>query len=194
MAPAHRIALRGPAALLLSSRQSAITDALGHPSDDVPLVAALADPALLAALLAHAAQLELRDGELAPLDSRLLRGGGLDVNGVDGAPPADALVVPVALDASALARAEPFALAVRISPERDCAVALAGAAPHPLRARQTEAALRGRKLNDDTLTTAAETLRGEAQPFGVGDVTDPARLDALAIALIRACEQARTRL
>ena len=55
MAPAHRIALRGPAAQLLSSRQSAITDALGHPPDDVPLADVLADPALLGALLAHAA-------------------------------------------------------------------------------------------------------------------------------------------
>lgn len=194
MALAHRIDLRCPAAQLLSAPQSAITDALGRPPDDILLADALAHPSLLAALLAHDAQFELRGGGLAPLDDRLLRNGGIDIHGVDGALPADVLVVPVSLDASALAPAAPFAVAVRISPERDCSVAIAGAAPHPLRARQTEAALRGRSLNDDALITAAETLRGEAQPYGIGDVTDPARLDALAIALIRACEQARARL
>jgi len=56
-------------------------------------------------------------------------------------------------------------------------VALCGVGPLPIRARQTEATLRGRRPAAYLVELAAETARHEAQPFGAGTVLD---LEALA--------------
>ena len=192
--PARRVPIFRPALDLLNAPKSALTDALGEPQGSEPLAGFLACPLVSAALIAQGAQLELDGGECVRPETRLLEDGALDLDGLDGAPRAAALLIPLTTDASALIGGDDHAVAVRISEDADCSVVIAGAAPYPIRARQTESALRGRKLGEELIELASETLRGEAQPFGVGDLTDRADLDRLVIAFIQACECARARL
>ena len=51
---------------------------------------------------------------------------------------------------------------------KDARLALNGVGPHPIRARQAEAALIGAKLDEKTIATAAAAAAAESQPF-----TDP---------------------
>ena len=65
---------------------------------------------------------------------------------------------------------------------RRARIAASGIAPLPLRLRQVEAVLLGRRSNGDTsalVRTAAETARGEAHPSGVGQVWEAAQLDQI---------------
>ena len=65
---------------------------------------------------------------------------------------------------------------------RRARIAAGGIAPLPLRLRQVEAVLLGRRSDGDTtalVRTAAETARGEAHPSGVGQVWEPAQLDRI---------------
>ena len=48
---------------------------------------------------------------------------------------------------------------------REASVWLSGAAPVPWRARPAEAALRGRKIDDETVTRAADAAVSEADPL-----------------------------
>lgn len=192
--PARRVALARPALDLLNASKSALTDALGTPEAGEQVAGFLACSPVSAALIAQGAQLELDGGECVRPETRLLDDGALDIAGLDGALRATALLIPLTTDASALIGDGKRAVAIRITEDADCSVVIAGAAPHPIRARQTESALRGRRLGEEVIEIASETLRGEAQPFGVGDLTDRAELDRLVIAFIQACECARARL
>lgn len=192
--PARRVPLIRPALDLLNAPKSALTDALGTPESAERIPGFLACPEVSASLIAQGVRLELDDGGCVRPETRLLDNGALDVDGINGAPRASALLIPLTTDASALICNDKQAVAVRITEDADCSVVIAGAAPHPIRARQTESALRGRRLGEELIEIASETLRGEAQPFGVGDLTDRAALDRLIIAFIQACECARARL
>lgn len=194
MTAIHRVALDDRAAQLANGAQSAITDALDGAPAGSPLRAELQGDPLLAALILHDASLELDGGGDCPLEARLLADGGIDLDGMEGMPAALALAIPISLCASALHRRGSVAAAVLFTSDGGCAAAAAGIAPNPLRTRLTETALRGRKLNRATLDAARETLRGEAQPYGVGHLLDGAALDALDLAFRAACEQALARL
>ena len=192
-APARRIALGQPALDLLNGPKSALTDAIGLPERGEPLARFLARPLVSAALIAQNARLALEGGKSVRPERRLLEDGSLDLEGINGAGPVSALLIPLGFDASALISTGSRAAAVRIAEDADCAVVIAGAAPHPVRARQTESALRGRRLDEELIDLAAQTLRGEAQPFGIGELTAQADLDMLVLAFIQACEHARAR-
>jgi CO/xanthine dehydrogenase FAD-binding subunit len=55
-------------------------------------------------------------------------------------------------------------------------IAMWGAASHPIRARQVEGTLRGRRVSASLLDAAVATLRSEVQPRGQGRVIDEAAL------------------
>ncbi len=55
-------------------------------------------------------------------------------------------------------------------------MAMWGAASHPIRARQVEGTLRGRRVSPALLDAAVATLRSEVQPRGQGRVIDEAAL------------------
>jgi xanthine dehydrogenase iron-sulfur cluster and FAD-binding subunit A len=161
----------------------------------------LEDPAhnaLAAALIVLDAYLTLSDGDTARVDERLLVTGGVDVDGRDGARSAEELCVPRlprgAQTALAAAKADPqISAAARLSLNGDAAVMLVGIAPHPIRARQIESVVRGRSLNDRIIDLAAQTARSEAQPYGVGDLTDSAAIDHVEDAVRRLFRRLRDR-
>ncbi len=62
----------------------------------------------------------------------------------------------------------------------DVGMALWGAATEPFRARQTEAALRGRRVAATLVADAVATLRGEVQPGGRGQLVDQHAIDEIA--------------
>ena len=177
-----------PAAHLRHPRRGALTDAFALISDPPDTIAdALRYQLVVAAGAVHGAQLRLADGAAVPIQERILSEGPLDLDGRDDQPPATAIL---------LAPADPREIGVLAAdPDRDLAVAIAitrseaavdrahivliGVGPHPIRARQIEGALRGRRLTDPMIDLAAQTARSEAQPYGVGDLTDPAPIDAL---------------
>lgn len=162
----------------------------------------LEDPqqnALAAALIVLDAYLILSDGDSARVDERLLAEGGVDIDGRDGAIAAEQLCVPRlprgAQTAMAAAKADPaVSAAARLSQNGDAAVMLVGVAPHPIRARQIESVVRGRALNDRIIDLAAQTARSEAQPYGVGDLTDPSAVDHVEDAVRRLFRRLRDRL
>ena len=162
----------------------------------------LEDPqhnALAAALIVLDAYLTLSDGDSARLDERLLVDGGVDVDGRDGAVAADQLCIPRlprgAQTAMAAAKGDPaVSAAARLSQNGDAAVMLVGIAPHPIRARQIESVVRGRTLNDRIIDLAAQTARSEAQPYGVGDLTDTSAVDNVEDAVRRLFRRLRDRL
>ncbi len=162
----------------------------------------LEDPqhnALAAALIVLDAWLDLADGSRARLDERLLADGGVDIDGRDGSRPAAQLCIPRlprgAQTALAAAHGNPrISAAARLSLNGDAAVLLVGVAPHPIRARQIESAVRGRTLDDRIIDLAAQTARAEAQPYGVGDLTDPAAIDQVEDAVRRLLRRLRDRL
>lgn len=161
----------------------------------------LEDPqqnALAAALIVLDAYLTLSDGDSARVDERLLAAGGVDVDGRDGAVSAEQLCVPRlprgAQTAMAAAKADPtVSAAARLSQNGDAAVMLVGIAPHPIRARQIESVVRGRALNDRIIDLAAQTARSEAQPYGVGDLTDSSAVDHVEDAVRRLFRRLRDR-
>ena len=162
----------------------------------------LEDPqhnALAAALIVLDAYLALSDGETARVDERLLADGGVDVDGRDGAVSAEQLCIPRlpkgAYTAMAAAKGSlQFSAAARLSYNGDAAVMLVGIAPYPIRARQIESVVRGRTLNDRIIDLAAQTARSEAQPYGVGDLTDPTAVDNVEDAVRRLFLRLRDRL
>lgn len=162
----------------------------------------LEDPqhqALAAALIVQDGFLNLADGTTARLDERLLAVGGVDIDGRDGAPAAAQLCLPRlprgAQTALAAAKADPsICAAARLSLNGDAAVTLVGVAPYPVRARQLEALLRGRRLEERLFDLAAQTARAEAQPYGSGDLTAPAAVQHAADAVRRLCHRLRDRL
>ena len=155
----------------------------------------LEDPehnALAASLIVLDAQLSLDTGTSDRLDSRLLADGGVDIDGREGAATATELRIPRlprgAHTAMAAARADPdFSASARLSLNGDAAVMLVGVAPYPIRARQIESVVRGRQL-------AAHTARTEAQPYGVGDLTDSAAIDHVEDAVRRLFRRLRDRI
>lgn len=162
----------------------------------------LEDPrhnALAAALIVLDAQLALTDGGTEGVDERLLGDGGVDVDGREGAPPAVELRIPrMPLGAhSAMAAAKSdraYSAAARLSLNGDAAVMLVGIAPYPIRARQIESVVRGRTLNDRIIDLAAQTARSEAQPYGVGDLTDGVAVNQIEDAVRRLFRRLRDRL
>ena len=162
----------------------------------------LEDPqhnALAAALIVLDAYLSLSDGDSARIDERLLADGGVDVDGRDGAVAAEQLCIPRlprgAQTAMAAAKANPdISAAARLSLNGDAAVMLVGIAPHPIRAQQIESVVRGRTLDDRIIDLAAQTARSEAQPYGVGDLTDSAAIDHVEDAVRRLFRRLRDRL
>jgi CO/xanthine dehydrogenase FAD-binding subunit len=162
----------------------------------------LEDPqqnALAAALIVLDAYLTLSDGDTARVDERLLADGGVDIDGRDGAVSAEQLCVPRlprgAQTAMTAAKTDPsVCAAARLSQNGDAAVMLVGIAPHPIRARQIESVVRGRALNDRIIDLAAQTARSEAQPYGVGDLTDPTAVDHVEDAVRRLFRRLRDRI
>lgn len=162
----------------------------------------LEDPqhnALAAALIVLDAQVTLADGATARVDERLLADGGVDIAGRDGAVAAEHLYIPRlpkgAQTAMAAAKAnQAVSAAARLSLNGDAAVILVGVAPHPIRARQIESVVRGRTLNDRIIDLAAQTARSEAQPYGVGDLTDSRTIDHVEDAVRRLFRRLRDRL
>lgn len=161
----------------------------------------LEDPrhnALAAALIVLDAYLVLADDSTARVDERLLVDGGVDVDGRDGAAAAGQLCIPRlpkgAHTAMAAAKSNPeVSAAARLSLNGDAAVMLVGIAPHPVRARQIESVVRGRTLNDQVIDLAAQTARSEAQPYGVGDLTETAAVDDVEDAVRRLFRRLRDR-
>ena len=162
----------------------------------------LEDPqhnALAAALIVLDAFLTLTDGDTARVDERLLAEGGVDIDGRDGAVAAEQLCIPRlprgAETAMAAAKSDSaVSAAARLSQNGDAAVMLVGIAPYPIRARQIESVVRGRTLNDRIIDLAAQTARSEAQPYGVGDLTDSAAIDHVEDAVRRLFRRLRDRL
>lgn len=161
----------------------------------------LEDPrhnALAAALIVLDSYLSLAGGDTARVDERLLVEGGVDVDGREGATAAEQLCIPRlpkgAQTAMAAAKANPkVSAAARLSLNGDAAVMLVGVAPYPVRARQIESVVRGRTLNDQVIDLAAQTARSEAQPYGVGDLTDTAAVDDVEDAVRRLFRRLRDR-
>ncbi len=162
----------------------------------------LEDPqhnALAAALIVLDAYLILIDGDTARVGERLLSEGGVDIDGRDGAIAAKQLCIPRlprgAQTAMASAKSDhAVSAAARLSQNGDAAVMLVGIAPYPIRARQIESVVRGRTLNDRIIDLASQTARSEAQPYGVGDLTDSAAIDHVEDAVRRLFRRLRDRL
>lgn len=162
----------------------------------------LEDPehnALAASLIVLDAQLSLDTGTSDRLDSRLLAEGGVDIDGREGAAAATELHIPRlprgAQTAMAAAKADPaFSASARLSLNGDAAVMLVGVAPYPIRARQIESVVRGRQLNDRIIDLAAQTARTEAQPYGVGDLTNSSAIDNVEDAVRRLFRRLRDRI
>ena len=164
---------------LAGRRDDALADWFPIGDSVSPLRVCLEDPeddSLTAALLVHDAELRLSDGDEVPLDERLLATGGVDIDGREGALPATALSMPRiprgAVTAMTGSRRSPISAAARLSRNGDAAFILVGVAPHPIQARQIESLVRGRTLDERIIDLAAQTARSEAQPYGVGEVTD----------------------
>ena len=162
----------------------------------------LEDPghnALAAALIVLDAYLDLSDGDTARIDERLLADGGVDIDGREGAVAAQQLCIPRlprgAQTALAAAKSNPqVSAAARLSMNGDAAVMLVGIAPFPVRARQIESLVRGRTLNDRVIDLAAQTARSEAQPYGVGDLTNSTAVDQVEDAVRRLFRRLRDRI
>ena len=162
----------------------------------------LEDPghnALAAALIVLDAYLDLADGDTARVDERLLAEGGVDIDGREGAVAAEQLCIPRlprgAQTAMAAAKGNPdVAAAARLSMNGDAAVMLVGIAPYPVRARQIESVVRGRTLDDRIIDLAAQTARSEAQPYGVGEVTDSGAVNHVEDAVRRLFRRLRDRI
>lgn len=153
---------------------------------------------LAAALIVLDAALALSDGTTERLDARLLGEGGVDLDGREGASPAQELVIPRlprgAQTALATAKtSNGVCAAARLSRNGDAAVMLVGVAPHPIRARQIESVVRGRTLDDRIIDLAAQTARSEAQPYGVGELTDASAVDQVEDAARRLFRRLRDR-
>ena len=161
---------------------SALADALAQINQTAALRRLLASSnaaPLTAALLVESASLQLTDGSTVPIEERLLDNGAADLTD------ADAITMPCTDRAGAWLGDRVgvgVALSLRIRDRRiaDAAAVIVGVAPYPLRARQIEGALRGRAASPQLLDIAAQTARIEAQPFGIGDITDEAALKQLA--------------
>lgn len=154
---------------------------------------------LAAALIVLDSYLTLVNGGAARLDERLLADGGVDINGRDGAPTAESLTIPRlpkgAHTGIAAAKTNlSVSAAARLSRNGDAAVILVGVAPHPIRARQIESVVRGRTLDDRIIDLAAQTARSEAQPYGVGELTDSSAIDDVEQAVRRLFRRLRDRL
>ncbi len=155
--------------------------------------------ALAAALVVLDAELALDNGAGDHLFARLLADGGVDIDGREGAISAEALRIPRmpkgAHTAMAAAKADPAICAsARLSLNGDAAVMLVGIAAHPIRARQIESVVRGRQLTDRVIDLAAQTARSEAQPYGVGDLTDSSAVDNVEDAVRRLFRRLRDRI
>lgn len=154
---------------------------------------------LAAALTVLDARLQLSDGRSVGIEQRLLADGGVDIDGRDGEPAAEALVIPRLPRGAHTAFANAtgaahIGVAARLSRNGDAAVMLVGVAPHPIRARQLESVLRGRSLDDRIIDLVAQTARTEAQPHGVGDATDVGAIAAVENAVRRLGRRLRDRL
>ncbi len=62
---------------------------------------------------------------------------------------------------------------------RDVRIGVGGVSASPLRARQTEAALRGRGVTQALVEAAVDTVRGEVRPEGAGDAIEEATVSAV---------------
>ncbi|MCY3558306.1 MAG: hypothetical protein OXH13_06635 [Chloroflexi bacterium] len=197
----QRIPLNHSVLDLQSDGDNAINDWFSFSNSVTTIRICLEDSAhhgLAAALIVHDAQLALTDGDSVHLDARLLEVGGVDIDGREGAAAATDLHIPRmprgAHTASAAAKANSdLSASARLSLNGDAAVVLAGVAPHPIRARQIESAVRGRQLSDRVIDLAAQTARSEAQPYGVGDLTDPTAVDNVEDAVRRLFRRLRDR-
>ncbi len=155
--------------------------------------------ALAAALIVLDAQLLLSDGARERLDTRLLSGGGVDIDGRNGASAAEALYIPRlprgAQTAMAAAKTDrTFSATGRLSMNGDVSIVLVGITPHPIRARQIESVVRGRQLSNRIIDLAAQTARSEAQPYGVGELTASTAVDNVEDAVRRLFRLLRDRI
>ena len=62
---------------------------------------------------------------------------------------------------------------------RGVRIGVGGVSPSPLRARQTEAALRGRGVTPELVEAAVDTIRAEVRPAGAGDAIEEATVSAV---------------
>ena len=62
---------------------------------------------------------------------------------------------------------------------RGVRIGVGGVSASPLRARQTEAALRGRGVTQELVEAAVDTVRGEVRPAGGGDAIEEATVSAV---------------
>lgn len=158
---------------------------IGAPGSAATIADALADveqPWLTTALLAVEASLGLSDAWI-PLSERVTTAGGLTQDDAERLR-AVRLTRPAAGERSAYRGAGLVGIAVRASfsdegATVDVQVALGGVSRHPQRARQVEAALRGRRASAELIAVAAETAVQEARPAGVGSLTVEADLAAV---------------
>ncbi|MCZ6707992.1 MAG: hypothetical protein O7A71_08620 [Chloroflexi bacterium] len=58
-------------------------------------------------------------------------------------------------------------------------IGVGGVSASPLRARQTEAALRGRRIRPELVEAAVDTMRAEVRPAGAGDAIEEATVSAV---------------
>ncbi len=198
----RRIPLQQTVLDLQAKGDNTLTDwfAIGNSVSTIRIC--LEDPghnALAAALIVLDAYLDLSDGDTARIDERLLANGGVDIDGREGAVAAQQLCIPRlprgAQTALAAAKSNPqVSAAARLSMNGDAAVMLVGIAPYPVRARQIESLVRGRTLNDRVIDLAAQTARAEAQPYGVGDLTNSTAVDQVEDAVRRLFRRLRDRI
>lgn len=62
---------------------------------------------------------------------------------------------------------------------RGVRIGIGGVSASPLRARQTEAALRGRGVRPELVEAAVDTMRAEVRPAGAGDAIEEATVSAV---------------
>ena len=75
----------------------------------------------------------------------------------------------------------------------DVRIVLGGAGPRPLRAKQAEAALRGKKITDDLLKEAGERAAAEAQPISDINASADYRRELLKVQVRRMAAEALSR-
>lgn len=185
--PLRALAQRRDLPAALREAAAAFLDRGARPDTDLATAAQARDlPSLLTALLALDGEVERSDA-WEPIDKWLARRAGTEPATAprlrvraSGAEPrlvsayrervCGGILVGVAAAIWTQSSAGPITRAQ---------VALSGAGPMPIRARQTEATLHGRRPSAALVEVAAETARQEAQPAGAGWAVDAGVLAAV---------------
>lgn len=180
--PLERLTARSDLPTTLLEAAAAFVAARGSAATIADALADVDQPCLTTALLAIEASLGLADAWI-PLSERVTTSGELTQDDAKQLR-AIRLTRPAAGERSAYRGAGLFGIAVRASfsdegATVDVQVALGGVSHHPQRARQVEAALRGRRASEELIAVALETAVQESRPAGVGSLTAEADLAAL---------------